>query len=48
MSSANLIKVAIAEDHTLVRKAFIDMINGFEGFKVIVEAANGINGYSHA
>jgi two-component system, NarL family, invasion response regulator UvrY len=42
MSSANLIKVAIAEDHTLVRKAFIDMINGFEGFKVIVEAANGM------
>ncbi len=36
-----VIKIAIAEDHTLVRKAFIDLINGFEGFKIIIEAATG-------
>jgi two-component system, NarL family, invasion response regulator UvrY len=41
MNNNEVIKVAIAEDHTLVRKAFIDMINSFENFKIIIEAANG-------
>jgi two-component system, NarL family, invasion response regulator UvrY len=41
IKQVDLIKVAIAEDHTLVRKAFIDMINSFDNFKIIIEAANG-------
>jgi two-component system, NarL family, invasion response regulator UvrY len=41
MKNNEVISVAIAEDHTLVRKAFIDMINSFENFKIIIEASNG-------
>jgi two-component system, NarL family, invasion response regulator UvrY len=41
MKNNEIITVAIAEDHTLVRKAFIDMINSFENFKIIIEASNG-------
>jgi two-component system, NarL family, invasion response regulator UvrY len=41
MKNTEVISVAIAEDHTLVRKAFIDMINSFENFKIIIEASNG-------
>ena len=38
----SIINVCIAEDHLLVRKAFIDMINDFSGFEVVMEAGNGI------
>jgi two-component system, NarL family, invasion response regulator UvrY len=41
MKNNEVISVAIAEDHTLVRKAFIDMINSFENFKITIEASNG-------
>jgi two-component system, NarL family, invasion response regulator UvrY len=41
MPTINKIKLAIAEDHTLVRKAFIEMINKFDNFQIIIEAATG-------
>lgn len=36
-----LINVAIAEDHTIVRKGLIELIASFPEFKVVAEAANG-------
>ena len=36
-----VIKVAIAEDHEMVRKGVIGFINGFGGFSVDIEACNG-------
>jgi len=36
-----MIKVAIADDQSLFRKALAAMINNLEGFEVIVEAKNG-------
>jgi len=36
------IKVAIADDHTLLRKGLIDLINSFGTFSVITEAGNGL------
>lgn len=35
------IKVAIADDHTLLRKALASLINTFEGYQVVIEADNG-------
>lgn len=36
------ILVAVADDHTIVRKGIIELINNFGNFNVIIEAANGI------
>lgn len=35
------IKVAIADDHILLRKALANLINTFPGYEVIIEADNG-------
>ncbi len=34
-------KVALADDHTMVRKGLANLINSFEGFVVVSEAGNG-------
>jgi len=39
--SEDTIHVAIAEDQRLFRECLISLLNGFDQFKVIVEAANG-------
>ena len=36
-----MIRVGIAEDHVLVRRGIVELINGFEGMEVIVEGDNG-------
>jgi two-component system, NarL family, invasion response regulator UvrY len=41
MKFQNIIKVAVAEDHTLVRKAFVEMIGGFKNFEVIFDVSSG-------
>ena len=35
------IQVAIADDHSLLRNALAKLINGFEGYSVVMEADNG-------
>lgn len=35
------IQVAIADDHSLLRNALARLINGFEGYSVVMEADNG-------
>jgi DNA-binding NarL/FixJ family response regulator len=35
------IKVAMADDHTLLCNALANLINGFDGFKVVHQASNG-------
>ena len=35
------IKVALADDHVLLRNGLAGLINGFDGFKVLFEADNG-------
>jgi two-component system, NarL family, invasion response regulator UvrY len=37
----SLIKTAIADDHTIVRKGVIELINAFGDFEVVIEASNG-------
>ena len=36
-----MIKVAIAEDHELLRASFVSLINGNEQFDLIVQAKHG-------
>lgn len=36
-----LVKVAIADDHTLIRKGICSMIDSFDGFNVVAEASDG-------
>lgn len=36
-----MITIAIADDHTLLRKALVNLINDFEDCRVVVEAGNG-------
>jgi DNA-binding NarL/FixJ family response regulator len=36
-----MITIAIADDHTLLRKALVNLINDFEDCQVVVEAGNG-------
>ena len=36
-----IIKVALADDHVLLRNALASLINGFENFKVTLEVSNG-------
>lgn len=38
-----LITVAIADDHTILRKGVIELINSFGDFEIIIEATNGQN-----
>src|ERR1043165_1343353 len=40
-SNLSKISIAIADDHTLVRRAVVDMIKGFEDFDVMFDASNG-------
>ncbi len=37
----NLITIAIADDHTILRKGVIELINSFGPFKVVIDAVNG-------
>jgi len=39
---ARIYKIGLVDDHHLIRKAFSEMISGFEGFSVSLEASNGI------
>jgi two-component system invasion response regulator UvrY len=41
MDNKNVIKVAITEDHKIVRKAIANFINGFGGFEILVNSVNG-------
>ena len=41
MNEKNIIKVGIAEDHTVMRKGIISLINSFGDFYVTVDAVNG-------
>jgi DNA-binding NarL/FixJ family response regulator len=41
METPNTIHVAMADDHTLLRNALANLINGFENFKVVLEVGNG-------
>ena len=41
MEEAKKYNVAIADDHTLVRKAFVLLINSFNDFNILFEADNG-------
>jgi DNA-binding NarL/FixJ family response regulator len=41
METPNPIQVALADDHTLLRNALANLINGFENFKVVLEVGNG-------
>jgi len=38
-----IIKVAIADDHHLVRQGFALILDGYEGIELIVEAENGVD-----
>ena len=37
----SIIKIAIADDHTILRKGVIELINSFGPFRVIIDAVNG-------
>lgn len=39
--SSSKVTVALVEDHTLFRNMMADMINGMEGYEVVVQAAHG-------
>lgn len=41
MSEKNTIKIAVADDHTILRKGVIELINAFGDFEVILDATNG-------
>lgn len=41
MTTPPLIKIAVADDHTVMRKGVIELINSFGEFKVIMDAVNG-------
>ena len=41
MSSSEKIRIAIADDHTLLRNGLADLIDSFGPFKVIMQAENG-------
>ncbi|MBC7553628.1 MAG: response regulator transcription factor [Taibaiella sp.] len=36
-----MIKVALADDHTILRKGVAEILSGFEGIEVIMQAGNG-------
>lgn len=37
------VPVALIDDHTLVRKGLVEVINGLGGYKVVLEAAHGLD-----
>ena len=37
----NPIKVALADDHVMIRKAMVAMVEGFGGYQVVIQASNG-------
>ncbi len=39
---APITRIAFVDDHHLVRTALVALVNGFEGYKVVLEAANGV------
>ncbi|RZL20419.1 MAG: response regulator transcription factor [Pedobacter sp.] len=41
MTIQEKIRIAITEDHTIVRKAVAGFINGFGGFDIIINSSNG-------
>lgn len=41
IKTGKTIQVAIADDHSLLRNALARLINGFEGYSVVMEADNG-------
>lgn len=41
MQHQKTVKIAITEDHQIVRKAIAGFINGFGGFAIIISAVNG-------
>lgn len=41
MEKTNTIKVALADDHTIVRKGVSEIINAFDHFEVLFDAPNG-------
>lgn len=41
MKKDNLIKVALADDHILLRNALATLIDRFENFKVVIQVSNG-------
>ena len=42
MNSKDKIRIAIADDHTLLRNGLADMIDAFGPFKVMMQAGNGV------
>ena len=41
MSTTTDIPIALIDDHTLVRKGLVELINGIGGYRVVLQAANG-------
>ncbi len=41
MNTTTDIRVALIDDHTLVRKGLAELINGIGGYRVVLQAANG-------
>jgi two-component system invasion response regulator UvrY len=41
MNTPDLITIALADDHTIMRKALVEMINNFGEFRVITDAVHG-------
>lgn len=41
MNTPKAIKVAVADDHTVMRKGVIELINSFGEFHVVMDAVNG-------
>ncbi len=39
--SHNVVRIALADDHVLLRKGIAEIINGFRGYEVCAEASNG-------
>lgn len=41
MTETPIIKVALADDHTMLRKGVAEILSGFDGIEVCMQAANG-------
>ncbi|HOZ41040.1 MAG: response regulator transcription factor [Flavobacteriales bacterium] len=42
MAKSPLVPIAIVDDHILVRKGLVELINGIGGYLVVLEASNGL------
>jgi len=42
MERNNAVPIALVDDHTLVRKGLVELIHGIGGYRVVLEAANGL------